>query len=199
MRAVLGTDEMRKTLDTSFFDAAYAWDPDPWRLSSAYEREKYAITLEALPKQRYEFALEVGCSIGILTRELASRCSQLLALDTAHAALDQAKRRCADVANVRFERMFVPGQWPGGTFDLILLSEVVYYMDEQDVARLASRAVQALAPSGDVELVHWTGETNYPLSGDEAAELFINAMAPSVKVARQDRYPTFRLDVLSRR
>ena len=79
---------MRKTLDTAFFDAAYAWDPDPWRLSSDYEREKYATTLEALPKQRYESALEVGCSIGILTRELASRCSLLLALDAAQAALD---------------------------------------------------------------------------------------------------------------
>jgi SAM-dependent methyltransferase len=190
---------MGKTFDTAFFEAAYASDPDPWRLSSDYEREKYAITLEALPKKRYEFALEVGCSIGILTRDLASRCSLLLALDAAQAALDQAERRCADLANVRFERMFVPGQWPGGTFDLILLSEVVYYLDEEDVARLASRAVRALAPSGDVELVHWTGETNYPLTGDEGAELFINAMAPSAKVVRQDRYSTYRLDVLSRR
>jgi cyclopropane fatty-acyl-phospholipid synthase-like methyltransferase len=190
---------MRKTLGRAYFDAAYAAGPDPWNLSSDYERAKYAITLEALPKQRYEFALEVGCSIGILTRELASRCDRLLALDAAQAALDQAKRRCADVATMRFEQMFVPGQWPGGLFDLILLSEVVYYMDEQDVAGLASKAVQALASSGDIVLVHWTGETHYPLSGDEAAELFIKSTERSVEVVRQDRYPTYRLDVLSRR
>jgi hypothetical protein len=59
-----GHPKHRGTLDASFFDAAYAWGPDPWNLASDYEREKYAITLKALPKQHYESALEVGCSIG---------------------------------------------------------------------------------------------------------------------------------------
>ena len=190
---------MGKSLDTSYFEAAYAWAPDPWNLAGDYEREKYAVTLAALPKQSYESALEVGCSIGILTRELASRCDRLLSLDAAQAALDQAKHRCADVAAVRFEQMFVPEQWPQEVFDLILLSEVVYYMDEQDVGRLASKAAHSLAASGDIVLVHWTGETNYPLTGDEAAGLFIDLIAPSVEVVRRDRYPTYRLDVLSRR
>jgi hypothetical protein len=92
--------------------------------------------------------------------------------------------------------MFVPEQWPQEVFDLILLSEVVYYMDEQDVGRLASKAAHSLAASGDIVLVHWTGETDYPLTGDEAAGLFIDLIAPSVEVVRRDPY---RLDVLSRR
>ena len=37
------------------------------------------------------------------------------------------------------------------------MSEVVYYMDEQDVGRLASKVASAIAPKGDVVLVHWTG------------------------------------------
>jgi SAM-dependent methyltransferase len=194
-----GYPRRRSTLDAAFFDAAYAWGPDPWNLASDYEREKYAITLKALPKQRYEFALEVGCSIGILTRELASRCDRLLALDAAQAALNQAKLRCADLPAVRFERMFVPIQWPRGLFDLILLSEVIYFFDEQDLSRLASKAIEALTRPGDLVLVHWTGETYFPLSGDKAAELFIDLVAPSVEVVGQDRYPTYRVDVLSRR
>ncbi len=193
-----GHPEHRGTLDAAFFDAAYAWGPDPWNLASDYEREKYAITLKALPKQHYKSALEVGCSIGILTRELASRCDSLLALDAAQAALDQAKFRCADLPAVRFERTFVPVQWPHGLFDLILLSEVIYYLDEQDLSRLASKAVEALTRQGDLVLVHWTGETDYPLTGDKAAELFIDFVAPSVEVVRQDRYPTYRVDVMSR-
>jgi predicted TPR repeat methyltransferase len=155
--------------------------------------------LAALPQQSYESALEVGCSIGILTRELASRCERLLSLDAAQAALNQAKHRCADVAAVRFEQLFAPEQWPQEVFDLILLSEVVYYMDEQDVGRLASTAAHSLAASVDIVLVHWTGETNYPLTGDEAAGLFIDLIAPSVEVVRRDRYPTYRRDMLSRR
>jgi SAM-dependent methyltransferase len=187
------------TLEPSYFNALYESDPDPWKFaSSAYERGKYALTMGALPKRRYRSAFEVGCSIGILTRALALRCEAVLAVDAARAPLAEAMRRCADLPTVRFEQMFVPTQWPSGVFDLILLSEVVYYFNEQDVARLASKAAEALASTGNIELVHWTGETNYPLSGDEASELFIRLMGPSIEVMRRDRYPCFRLDVLSR-
>ena len=52
---------------------------------------------------------------------------------------------------------------------------------------------------GDIVLVHWTRETNYPLSGDEAVEQFIGAMGESAILVRRDRYPSFRLDVLTGR
>jgi chemotaxis methyl-accepting protein methylase len=94
--------------------------------------------------------------------------------------------------------MFVPEQWPDGAFDLIILSEVVYYLHAKDVARLASRVTKALAQEGNVVLVHWTGETDYPLTGDEASELFINLMDQTARVVRRDRYRAFRLDVLIR-
>jgi SAM-dependent methyltransferase len=189
-----------RTLTPAYFDAVYARDPDPWRFaSSAYEARKYGATLAALPKSSYTSALEVGCSIGVLTRRLASRCDKLLAIDASLAPLAEAKRRCADLVSVRFESIFVPQSWPEGTFDLILFSEIIYYLSEIDVARLASQCAQALARNGDIVLVHWTGETDYPLSGDEAAELFINSVDPFAKVVGQDRYDSFRLDVLSRR
>ena len=62
----------------------------------------------------------------------------------------------------------MPAQWPEGSFDLILLSEVVYFLDGDDVEHLAARVRGCLRPGGDVVLVHWTGETDYPLSGDAA-------------------------------
>lgn len=189
-----------RTLTPAYFDAVYAADSDPWRFaSSAYEKRKYDATLAALPKLRYVSALEIGCSIGVLTRRLASRCDKLLGVDASQTPLAQAKLRCADLASVRFEPMFVPQGWPEGVFDLILFSEVIYYLSAFDVARLASKCAQVLAPSGDIMLVHWTGETDYPLSGDEASELFINFANPIAKVVRQDRYESFRLDVLARR
>ena len=43
---------------------------------------------------------------------------------------------------MRFEHMFVPEQWPSGDFELILLSEVVYYLSREDVGRLAARVCQ---------------------------------------------------------
>ena len=99
---------------------------------------------------------------------------------------------------MRFEQMFVPTQWPDGVFELIILSEVVYYLNPEDVGRLAARVTHSLAKGGSVIMVHWTGSTNYPLSGDEAAALFIEQMGSTCVVERADRYAEFRLDVLSR-
>jgi 2-polyprenyl-3-methyl-5-hydroxy-6-metoxy-1,4-benzoquinol methylase len=139
--------ELRPTLRPGYFDALYAAHPDPWNFAaSPYERAKYTLTLDVMPKPRSRTALEVGCSIGVLTRLLASRCDSLLAVDAAQAPLVEARRRCADLPNVRFEQMFVPEQWPRGVFDLILLSEVVYYLSREDVGRLATSVTRSLTP-----------------------------------------------------
>jgi cyclopropane fatty-acyl-phospholipid synthase-like methyltransferase len=151
-----------------------------------------------MPKPRYRLALEVGCSIGVLTRLLASRCDAVVAIDASEPPLVAARRRCLDMPGVRFEQMFVPNEWPGGVFDLILLSEIVYYLSRDDVGRLAKRVLRSLPSGGSIILVHWTGSTNYPLSGDEAAGLFIERIGSTCVVERADRYRQFRLDMLAR-
>lgn len=193
---------MSKTsLPTSYFDELYAADPDPWRFATSdYEREKYAVTLSSLRRERYRSALEVGCSIGVLTRQLARRCERLLAVDPAARPLAAARERCADQPWVEFAEMAVPGQWPsgGGGFDLIVLSEVVYYLDRPDVVRLATKTQGSLESGGEILLVHWTGQTDYPLSGDEAAEAFLDAVKDVTAVHRRERHDQFRLDLVSR-
>lgn len=188
-----------RTLKPEYFDALYTANSDPWNFAaSPYERAKYTLTLNAMPKPRYRLALEVGCSIGILTRALAFRCDAVLGIDASETPLAEARRRCADLPNVRFERMFVPDEWPHGAFGLIVLSELIYYLCREDVARLAVKVVQSLSKGSSVILVHWTGETDYPLSGDEAAALFIERIGSLCVVERADRYREFRLGVLSR-
>lgn len=189
-----------ESLAPDYFEERYAADPDPWRFeTSDYERAKYAATLGALPKLRYASALEIGCSIGVLTEQLALRCDALLALDVADTALDRARARCDGLGHVDFARAQVPEAYPDGSFDLILLSEVVYYLAADDVARLAGRVRDTLVARGDVVLVHWTGETHYPLSGDEAAESFIAGAADFMSVLHGTRTDRYRLDVLHRR
>ncbi|MCJ2015136.1 class I SAM-dependent DNA methyltransferase [Methylobacterium sp. J-076] len=188
------------TLPPSYFDGQYAQDPDPWGFATSdYERAKYAATLEALPQARYASALEIGCSIGVLTEALAARCDALVGLDLAERALAQAKGRCIALPHVHFALGQVPGDWPEGAFDLILLSEVVYFLSADDVTRLVQRVRSTLRPGGDVVLVHWTGETHYPLSGDEAAERFIDGTRPFLRVLSAARTDKYRLDVLASR
>ena len=185
------------TLTADYFESLYAGDADPWRFASSdYERAKYAATLDGLPKPTYARGLEVGCSIGVLTEQLAKRCDALLSLDIAEGALDQARRRCAHLSHVAFERAQVPRDWPAGRYDLVLLSEVVYYLDRNDVAALASHVEASVAEDADVVLVHWLGLTDYPLTGDEAADLFISRSAGYSRVLHQSRTDQYRLDVL---
>ncbi|GAB4072565.1 methyltransferase domain-containing protein [Ancylobacter sonchi] len=191
---------MTTTLPVSYFDALYARSDDPWRFeTSAYEQAKYQATLDALPGPRYRRALEIGCSIGVLTERLADRCEQLVAMDPASKALELARSRCRQIPHVTFVHGQAPDDWPAGRFDLILLSEVVYYLSSDDVSRLAKRVVGSLAPGGDVELVHWIRETDYPLSGDEAAEGFIAEVSGALCLLGQQRTHDYRLDLLSRR
>ena len=82
-----------RTISPDYFEDLYATNIDPWKFaSSEYEREKYAQTLAALPEASYGRALEVGCSIGVLTYQLASRCQYLLAVDAARAPLEEARQ-----------------------------------------------------------------------------------------------------------
>lgn len=182
------------------FAGYYADDPDPWRFASSdYERSKYAATIAALPRERYRSGVEIGCSIGVLTRQLAERCDEVLGLDVVPSVLESARATCADRPNARFAMGAVPGEWPDGAFDLIVLSEVVYFLDRTDLAGLIARIEASLSPGGDVVLVHWLGETNFPLTGDEAAGGFIEGAAGFLSPARQDRTADYRLDVLTRR
>jgi len=191
---------MRKTttLPPAYFEAKYQADIDPWRFrTSDYERRKYEATVAALTLPRYRRALEVGCSIGELTRMLALRCETLLALDGSETAISEARRQTP--ANVTFGVAWLPDAFPAGTFDLIVLSEVLYYFSAPDLTQIARRCAAALDPEGEIILCHWLGETDYPLSGDRASDLFAAEMAFSLPVQTRLHDETYRLERLSAR
>ena len=182
------------TIPGTYFDSLYAADPDPWRFATSdYEKGKYAATLAALPDRRFPAGLEVGCSIGVLTSQLAGRCDRFVGMDGANAALDQARARCPDVT---FLCGMAPGDWPVGEFDLIVFSEMLYYLVAADIQATAARAMQALRPRGSILLVHYLGETDYPTTGDEAADWFI--AATGLTPALQLRETGYRIDRLDR-
>ena len=180
-----------------YFEQLYARDSDPWRFATSdYEREKYAATLAALPPGRFTRGFEVGCSIGVLTRQLAASCDALLAVDVSPTAVRQAGQRCADQPWVEFAVMNVPQEWPPGKFDLILFSEVLYYLGIDGIHAAAKRTLQSLAPNGSVILVNWHGPTDGACTGDEAAAIFAADCRPRLAPALQQRAEKYRLDVL---
>ncbi|MGL5825964.1 MAG: SAM-dependent methyltransferase [Nocardioides sp.] len=143
------------TLSQGHFDNLYAQSADPWNLATAwYERRKYAITVASLPRERYRSAYEPGCSIGELTRLLAPRCDRLLAVDFSPAAVAQAQTVVRHLSHVRVERAAVPENLPDATYDLIVLSEILYYFAEDDLRKAIAGLVKRLEPDGDLVAVH---------------------------------------------
>lgn len=188
-----------KSLDRAHFEQLYAAKPDPWAYAtSPYEAAKYTATLAALPRARYANALDVGCSIGVLTARLAGRCDDLLAIDPATAALAEARRRNADAPHVRFAPLFVPAEWPDGRFDLIVLSEVLDYLGEADLAALAGRLTDSLEAGGDLVLVHWVGKKGPVSNGEESVDRLARALGTAVEARQAERNADYRLDVFSR-
>ncbi len=180
------------------FEERYRADADPWHFaSSPYERERYAIIMAALTRDRYASAFEPGCSIGELTALLATRCDRLLATDVSQTAVEKARRRCAAFKNVRVECGDVRAVALDIYTDLIVLSELAYYFEARQLERLAGELGAALCQGGTLLAVHWLGESaDHILHGDEAHEILLSTLALQ-HVAAQ-RHPGFRLDVWMR-
>ena len=151
------------------FEAAYARRDDPWRLAARwYEERKRALTLAALPRARFGSVLEVGCSIGMLTAGLAPRADRLLATDLVASAVASARERVADQPQVTVRQHDIRTEVPGGPYDLVVLSEVAYYLTRPELLALVDRVEQSLAPGGTVVACHWRHPVaEYTQTGDE--------------------------------
>ena len=123
-------------------DRLHADDADPWGAESRwYEQRKRSLLLAALPRPRFTRALEVGCSTGVLTESLLGRAETLVATDSSPAALDLARERLAGRADLRL--MAAPQEWPEGSFDLVVISEVGYFLSPAGLDGLIRRVPPA--------------------------------------------------------
>ncbi len=169
--------------------ALYARTDDPWHFrTSAYEREKYESTLAALPQRRFRHILEIGCGNGELAARLAARAAAYTGLDAVEVALSAARRA---VPSGRFVRGFLPCDLPPGAYDLIVLSEILYFLDRPGLQALA-RQVDRRWPGAGLLCVTWRGPSGNPLQGEEALHFFRAAThrATTCLVARAE----FRID-----
>lgn len=188
------THAARPRVAPEFFDELYARDEDPWGFaSSGYEREKYRDTLAALGDRRWPRALEIGCSIGVFTGLLAARCDELVGVDVSERALALARERLAGTANVTLSLASFPEQAPAGPWDLVVCSEVLYYLDAHGFASALARLEAALEEGSCVLAVHWRPPTDsYPLRGDEVHDRLTERWR---RWHRFDgRQPLYRLD-----
>ena len=144
------------SVEDRYFDGLFAGNDDPWAFRQRwYEQRKRAITLAALPRPRYRAIFEPGCANGELSAELATRCDRLLCCDTAMAAVSLARTRLSLFEHAEVRQSRLPDDWPNEQFDLIVLSEVGYYLDADDLKHLIEHITQSLTADGQLLACHW--------------------------------------------
>jgi SAM-dependent methyltransferase len=182
--------------DEHFFNLYLAKD-DPWDLATKWhDQRKYAVTMASLPRPRYRSCYEPGCSIGVLTRMLAARCDDVLAVDSVPAAVEQTRAEVRDFPHVRVEQAALPAALPAGTFDLIVVGDLLYYLSAADLAATVDGLVGRLEPGGDLVSVHFRDRAGGNYDGFNVQAPLVDRPELERVVRHEDEW--FLLDVLRR-
>jgi LmbE family N-acetylglucosaminyl deacetylase/SAM-dependent methyltransferase len=164
-------------------------EPDPWGVDVRwYEHRKRQLTLAALPRPRFRRGLEVGCSRGALAEELAARCEELVAVDSSPTAVEAARARLSGTPSATVANLTVPAAWPEGRFDLVVVSEVGYFLSPGDLEQLIARIRGCLEPDGTVVLCHWRHPVEgWVLDGPDVHDRFRDSALPPEVARYEDR------------
>ncbi len=180
------------------FEARYRADPDPWGYtSSEYERDKYEATLAACGRGPFADALELGASIGAFSELLAPRCERLTTIDAAPTAVAAARRRLAGAPQVDVILGEIPDAIPVRRFDLVVASEILYYLTGSELTQTMGRLESAMMSGGRLVAVHWRpAGPERPLDAEQVhTALFDQPWLEPLTSGGTDDY---RLDVLER-
>jgi peptidoglycan/xylan/chitin deacetylase (PgdA/CDA1 family)/SAM-dependent methyltransferase/GT2 family glycosyltransferase len=173
--------------------------PDPCAYESEYEVIKRQQTLAFLPANKITDALELGCAEGHFTLRLAPLVEHLTAVDISGRALNRAQARCSDRGNIAFRRLDLDTDEIPGPFNLIVCSEVLYYL--RDLPGAVRRIVAQLRPGGFLLTAHsrvliddpeHAGFSWEQACGVETVASTIGAQ-PGIALLRELRTPLYRI------
>lgn len=113
--------------------------------------------------------------------------------------MEYTANRLKPFAHAKVAQGSVPNQWPDGRFELIVLGELLYYLQETEIERLAQRCRATLLASGSAVTVvscNWLHPLDsFPLGGTRVHENMHQHL--QVPRAAQWRDADFCLDIWS--
>jgi hypothetical protein len=182
------------TTSAAFFEAKYRGSADPWEFASSdYELGRYARIMASVEGRRFGCGLELGCSVGVLTEQLAGICERLDALDVSVTAVKRARERCLYLQNVDIRAGSVLTDVPPRNYDLIVFSEIGYYFERDVLAQITRALMARLSPGGLLLGAHWLGHSDdHILSGDEVHEVITGLT--ELEVTFSERHAKYRLE-----
>ncbi len=126
---------------------------DPWRLdTNPYEHERHRHMLRlSVAEGQVTNALEVGCAAGAFTEKLVPHCQRLTIIDVVPQAIARARERLKEPPNTVWIVSDVKDFSTRDKFDLIVVAEVLYYLDNlADVRTTIRNLAGMLAPAGQL-------------------------------------------------
>ncbi len=178
------------------FDRRFHDNPDPWAFeTSAYEQRKRAATVEACGDLHGCRVLELGAANGVLAADLAPSASELVAVEAVPEAARLAAERLARWPQASVTQGLIPADVPGGPYDVVVASEILYYLDHAAYERALVELPGWLAAGGRVVAVHWRPTSSErPRSAEDVhADL---AAHPALALVTALRDPEYLLSVL---
>ena len=190
-----------KPIDVAGFERKFRENIDPWNYaSSPFERFKRRVLIHACGLTKHGRVLELGCANGETTRALTRISLRLSAVDGSVTAIAAAKARLAGNTHVSFSCVTVPEEMPRGPFDLIVVSELAYYLPEHRLFLLGRRILATLAPGGRVVVLHhcrmFDDATQHPAL---AHRRLIFCLERSLRLIRATQFPRFAVASLVQR
>jgi len=145
----------------TYFNFKYRIKPDPYQINtSRYEQTKIAKSIEKIRGQKFSNVLEIGCGAGYHTEYLLPFSDRMVCIDNSGEALKRARERISD-ARVTFKQLDLVTDNLDEKFDLIFCSEVLYYLDLEQLHAASARIIDWLNTGGTLILVHALVESKY--------------------------------------
>ncbi|WP_017299502.1 trifunctional glycosyltransferase/class I SAM-dependent methyltransferase/polysaccharide deacetylase [Nodosilinea nodulosa] len=187
-----------------YFETLFATCPDPWKYTIGYEQTKYEQTLSLLPTEKITRALELACAEGHFTAQLAPRVQSLIATDISQIAVDRTAQRCAQFSHIQFKQLDMAIDPLPESLQLIVCSEVLYYMDGWGaLENFAQKAVNALEPGGYFLTAHAhlvvdepdrTGYNwDHPFGAKGISDTFMKVK--NLRLVKEIRTPLYRIQL----
>jgi 2-polyprenyl-3-methyl-5-hydroxy-6-metoxy-1,4-benzoquinol methylase len=145
------------------FDEIYSESIDPWDIGSA-DSERYNSYHQIISNSNLRGSLlDIGCGQGAFTSRFANQFDILTGIDISKEAI---KRASSKYPNINFYASDIRDLSEikvvhNSKYDLIICSDVIYYLTGQDKRNLTEWVYEHLNPSGLFFVAAWTPGGNY--------------------------------------
>ncbi len=124
-----------------------------WDFDNPYSKEWHnrvlAVIAARMGEERWGDALEIGCSEGVFTSYLSSRCRSVDAYDISPIAQKRAIERCAQFSNVRIGLLDLAKNEIPGQYDLVFAMDILSCIrGRRRLARAVTKLTNALREGG---------------------------------------------------